>query len=31
MDVIIQGLAAFLFVVMTVAFYVWLAYLAVSE
>jgi hypothetical protein len=31
MDVIIEGLAASLFVVMTVAFFVWVAYLAVSK
>jgi hypothetical protein len=31
MDVVIQGLAAVLFVVMTVAFFVWAAYLAVSK
>jgi hypothetical protein len=31
MDVVIQGLAAALFVVMTVAFFVWVAYLAVSK
>jgi hypothetical protein len=31
MDVIIEGLAASLFVVMTVAFFVWVAYLTVSK
>lgn len=31
MDVIIQGLAASLFVVMTFAFFVWVAYLATSK
>ena len=31
MDNIIEGLAATLFVVMTVAFFVWVAYLAVSK
>ena len=31
MDVMIEGLAASLFVVMTVAFFVWVAYLAVSK
>ena len=31
MDDIIQGLAAVLFVVMTVALFAWVAYLAVSK
>jgi hypothetical protein len=31
MDVVIQGLAAVLFVVMTVAFFAWVTYLAVSK
>ncbi len=31
MDVIIEGLAASLFVVMTVAFFVWVGYLARSK
>jgi hypothetical protein len=31
MDVIIEGLAASLFVVVTIAFFVWVAYLAVSK
>jgi hypothetical protein len=31
MDNVIQGLAATLFVVVTIAFFVWVAYLAVSK
>ena len=31
MDIVIEGLAAVLFVVVTVAFFVWVAYLAVSS
>jgi hypothetical protein len=31
MDVIIEGLAASLFVIVTVAFFVWVAYLVVSK
>ena len=31
MGVVIEGLAAVLFVVVTIAFFVWVAYLAVSK
>ena len=31
MDTVIQGLAAGLFVVVTIAFFVWVAYLAASK
>jgi hypothetical protein len=31
MDVVIEGLAATLFVVATIAFFVWVAWLAVSK